>query len=97
MVAFIDDHREEHGVEPICEALPIAPSTYYRHKALQADPSLRSDRKRRDEALKPEIGRVWKENFEAYGAEKVWRQLNREVDQQPTTDRGRKSMRPLTS
>jgi transposase InsO family protein len=78
MVAFVDDHRGKHGVEPICEALSIAPSTYYRHKALEADPSLRSARARRDEELKPEIRRVWKENFEAYGAEKVWRQLNRE-------------------
>jgi transposase InsO family protein len=78
MVSFIDEHREAYGVEPICEVLPIAPSTYYRHKALQADPSLRSARARRDEALRPEVRRVWKENFEAYGARKVWRQLGRE-------------------
>ena len=78
MVSFIDEHRDEYGVEPICEVLPIAPSTYYRHKALQADPFLRSARARRDEALRPEIRRVWKESFEAYGARKVWRQLGRE-------------------
>ena len=78
MVSFIDEHREAYGVEPICEVLPIAPSTYYRHKALQADPFLRSARARRDEALRPEIRRVWKESFEAYGARKVWRQLGRE-------------------
>ncbi len=42
MVAFIDDHREEYGVEPICEVLPIAPSTYYEHKAWRGDPSRRS-------------------------------------------------------
>jgi putative transposase len=78
MVGFIDEHREVYGVEPICEVLPIAPSTYYRHKALEVDPSLRSARARRDEALRPEIRRVWKENFEAYGARKVWRQLGRE-------------------
>jgi len=78
MVSFIDEHREAYGVEPICEVLPIAPSTYYRHKALQTDPFLRSARARRDEALRPEIRRVWKENFEAYGARKVWRQLGRE-------------------
>ena len=33
MVAFIDDHRAEYGVEPICRVLPIAPSTYYTHKS----------------------------------------------------------------
>lgn len=71
MAKVIDDHRDAYGVEPICEVLPIAPSTYYRHKALEADPSLRSARTRRDEVLKPEIRRVWTENFEAYGAQKV--------------------------
>jgi len=78
MVAFIDDHRGDYGVEPICQVLPIAPSTYYAHKAKQADPSLRSPRAQRDEWLKEEIRRVWKENKEVYGAEKVWRQMNRE-------------------
>jgi transposase InsO family protein len=78
MVSFIDDHREAYGVGPICEVLPIAPSTYYTHKAIQADPSLRSPRAQRDEWLKCEVRRVWKENRELYGAEKVWKQLNRE-------------------
>jgi putative transposase len=78
MVAFIDEHREEYGVEPICRILPIAPSTYYEQKAQEADPERRSGRARRDEKLKVEIDRVWRENFEAYGAEKVWKQLNRE-------------------
>lgn len=78
MVGFIDDHREEYGVEPICRVLPIAPSTYYAHKAWEADPSLRSQRAQRDECLKVEIRRVWDENFAVYGAEKVWKQLNRE-------------------
>ena len=78
MVNFIDDHREVYGVGPISEVLPIAPSTYYAHKAIQADPSLRSPRAKRDEWLNGEIRRVWKENRELYGAEKVWKQLNRE-------------------
>ena len=42
MVAFIDAHRDVHGVEPICRLLPIAPSTYFRHKAQHADPDRRS-------------------------------------------------------
>ena len=78
MVAFIDEQREVYGVGPICEVLPIAPSTYYAHRAMQADPSLRSARAKRDAWLKVEIHRVWDENFAVYGAEKVWRQLNRE-------------------
>jgi transposase InsO family protein len=78
MVAFIDDHREEHGVEPICEMLPIAPSTYYAHKAQQADPARRCERTKRDEWLQTEIRRVWDANQQVYGAKKVWKQLNRE-------------------
>ena len=78
MIAFIDAHRGEHGVEPICRQLPIAPSTYYTYAARMADPSLLSDRAKRDAELKPEIERVWRENFAVYGVRKVWRQLNRE-------------------
>jgi transposase InsO family protein len=78
MVSFIDDHRGTYGVEPICEALPIAPSTYYERKLQEVDPTRRSARARQDERLKQEIIRVWNENFAVYGAHKVWKQLNRE-------------------
>jgi len=78
MIAFVDDHREAHGVEPICRVLAIAPSTYYAHAARRADPARLCERSKRDRALKPEIDRVWRENFEVYGVRKVWRQLNRE-------------------
>lgn len=78
MVAFIDDHRGEYGVEPICRVLPIAPSTYYAHKAREADPTLRPARAKRDEELKGEIRRVWEANFRVYGVRKIWRQLLRE-------------------
>ena len=78
MKAFIDDHRGVHGVEPICRVLPIAPSTYRAHAACAADPSRASTRVRRDAALRPEIARVWEENFKVYGVRKVWRQLLRE-------------------
>lgn len=78
MVAFIDDHREAYGVEPICGVLPIAPSTYYSHKAREANPSLCSARAQRDEELRGEIQRVWEANYRVYGVRKVWRQLNRE-------------------
>jgi len=78
MIAFIDDHRTVHGVEPICKVLPIAPSTYHDHVAKRADPTRLSARARQDMALKPEIVRVFAENFEVYGARKVWRQMMRE-------------------
>jgi transposase InsO family protein len=78
MTAFIDDHKDVYGVEPICSVLPIAPSTYYAHKARQADPSRLPERARRDAALKVEIQRVYNENRQVYGARKVWRQLHRE-------------------
>jgi len=78
MIAFIDDHREVHGVEPICKVLPIAPSTYHDHVAKRADPAKLSARAKRDGVLRPEIERVFAENFEVYGARKVWRQMLRE-------------------
>ena len=78
MIAFIDDHRAAHGVEPICRMLPIAPSTYYEHAARRADPSKRPDRAKRDAELCGQIRRVWDANFQVYGVRKVWRQLRRE-------------------
>ena len=78
MVSFIDEHREEHGVEPICRQLSIAPSTYYEQKACEVDPSRRSDRAIREAQLREAIERIWKEHFGVYGARKVWRQLSRE-------------------
>jgi hypothetical protein len=78
MITFIDDHREDYGVEPICKVLPIAPSIYYEQKARQADPSRLPQWAVRDADLREQIERVWKENKAVYGAYKVWRQLNRE-------------------
>jgi putative transposase len=73
MIADIDAHRDRFGVEPICQLLPIAPSTYYaaRHRPASA-------RAVRDAKLKGEIARVHAEQFGVYGARKVWRQLHRE-------------------
>ena len=78
MCSFIDDHREVYGVEPICKVLPIAPSTYRHHKARQLDPSLAPARVQRDAEVRPEIQRVWDDNFRVYGARKTWKQLQRE-------------------
>lgn len=78
MKAFIDDHRAVHGVEPICSVLLIAPSTYRAHAACGSDPGRASARTKRDALVRPEIKRVWEENFEVYGVRKIWRQLPRE-------------------
>ncbi|MEK8090923.1 IS3 family transposase [Thermithiobacillus plumbiphilus] len=78
MYALVDAHRVTYGVEPICEVLQIAPSAYWRHAARQRHPALRSARVRRDAVLMSEIERVWQANLQVYGADKVWRQLNRE-------------------
>ncbi|WP_338618288.1 IS3 family transposase [Pigmentiphaga sp. CHJ604] len=75
---FIDRHRDTHGVEPICTVLQIAPSGYRRHAAHKRNPELRCARSKRDEVLAPQIERVWQANMQVYGADKVWRQLNRE-------------------
>ena len=48
------------------------------HKAREADPTLRPARAQRDEELRGEIQRVWKDNLQVYGVRKVWRQLGRE-------------------
>lgn len=78
MVSFIDQHRSEYGVEPICAQLPIAPSTYYEHKAREAQPEREPPRLRRDAEMSGEIRRVYDDNFQVYGARKVWRQLGRD-------------------
>jgi putative transposase len=78
MVIFIDTHRGQYGVEPICRELPITPSQYYAHKRREADPARLPPRLQRDRALVPEIRRVHKQNFGVYGARKLWRQLGRE-------------------
>jgi putative transposase len=78
MVDFIDEHKGSLGVEPMCAVLPIAPATYYRHKAWQANPDSRPARQKTDEYFSTEVSRVWKANYEVYGAKKVWRQLLRD-------------------
>lgn len=78
MMAFIGAHGKEHGVEPICRELAIAPSSYYEHASRRSDQNKRSARAQRDDDLKAHIERVHRENFGVYGARKIWRQLQRE-------------------
>jgi transposase InsO family protein len=75
---FIDQHRDNYGVEPMCKVLQIAPSGYRRHAACQRNPQLRCARAKRDDQLVPHIERVWQSNLQVYGADKVWHQMNRE-------------------
>jgi transposase InsO family protein len=78
MIAFIDENRDAYGVEPICDVIEIAPATYYEHKHQEREPDRRSARAKRDEALMPEIQRVFDDNYKVYGVRKVWKQLLRE-------------------
>ena len=78
MKAYIDQHRDIYGIEPICKVLQIAPSCYRRHAAQIRDPALRCDRAKQDDELIPQVQRVWHANMQVYGADKVWKQLNRE-------------------
>jgi putative transposase len=72
MVSFIDEHRDEHGVEPICSALQVAPSTYYAAKKRQ--PSARA---LRDAFLKNVLFVLWVTNRKVYGAHKLWKAAHR--------------------
>ena len=73
MTAFIDEHRDTYGVEPICEVLPIAPSTYY--AARKRPPSARS---LKDAELLEKVRKVFSGSGRRYGARKVWHQLKRD-------------------
>ncbi len=72
MIAFIEEHRDAIEVEPICKHLPIALSNFYDHMAKRVNPDLLSDRAKRDMALRPEIERVWEQNYKVYAGRKVW-------------------------
>jgi len=71
-VRYIDDHRAEFGVEPICSELQVAPSTYYAAKARPL-----SARATRDAALLPILLALWTTNFKVYGARKLWKAARR--------------------
>ena len=72
MTAFIDENKDQFGVEPICSTLQVAPSTYYAAKGRPL-----SARACADAALEREIERVYEVNFGVYGARKVWKALLR--------------------
>ena len=77
MIAFIKDHREVHGVEPICRVLPIAPSTFYAHAAIARDPGLASDRAKQDAIDRKKIEEAFEGSGKRYGVRKIWHELRR--------------------
>ena len=76
MSAFIDEHRDRFGVEPICEVLDLSASAYYQRASGE-----RSERAVEDERLIARIRQVHEQNFECYGYPRVWHQLGREGEQ----------------
>jgi len=72
MIQFIDDHKDEFGVEPVCRHLPIAPQTYYAAKGRPA-----SKRAVLDEILTEKIHAIHKANYGVYGVRKVHAELLR--------------------
>jgi len=72
MVRYIDAHRDEFGVEPICRTLQVAPSTYYSAKTRP-----QSERAKRDALLIPVLVAIWMANYRVYGANKLWKAARR--------------------
>jgi putative transposase len=72
IVAFIDEQREEFGVEPICATLQVAPSTYYAAKS--RPPSARAVR---DAVMIPILVAIWAARYRVYGAHKLWKAARR--------------------
>ena len=77
MIAFIEDHKVAHGVEPICRVLPIAPSTFYAHAAVARDADLASDSAKKDALDKAKIKEAFNNSGKRYGARKIWHELRR--------------------
>jgi putative transposase len=74
IVGFVDEHRAEFGVEPICRALQVAPSTYYAAKKRETNPSARAVR---DAAMMQVLMTLWVANRKVYGAHKLWKAAQR--------------------
>src|SRR5436189_2590369 len=72
IVEFIDANRAELGVEPICDVLQIAPSTYYAAKGRSP-----SARRLRDAVMGPILVALWIDNYSVYGVHKLWKAARR--------------------
>jgi putative transposase len=78
MTAFIEEHRGQFGVEPMCKLLHIAQSTYYEQRAIARNPERASPRAKSDAGLCIKIDAAWQDNRKLYGARKIWHVLRRE-------------------
>ncbi len=74
IVGFIDEHRDEFGVEPICTTLQMAPSTYYAAKKRELAPSARAVR---DAVMMQVLMVLWVANRKVYGSHKLWKAARR--------------------
>jgi len=74
IVGFVDEHRDEFGVEPICKTLQVASSTYYAAKRREVAPSVRAVR---DAAMMQVLMVLWVANRKVYGAHKLWKAARR--------------------
>ena len=72
MVDYIDRHKTEFGVEPICTVLQVAPSTYYAAKTRPP-----SARQLRDDVIKAAMLLIWEANYSVYGVRKLWKAMLR--------------------
>jgi len=91
-VAYIDAHREAFGVEPICEVLQVAASTYY---AARSRPL--SARAVRDAAVKVTLLALWTANYEVYGVRKLCEALVRAGERVGRASAGARPYRPVTT
>jgi putative transposase len=71
--AYIEEHRERFGVEPICQTLEVSASAYYERRT-----GRRSQRAIEDERLLGRIREVHERNYCAYGYRRMWIALKRE-------------------
>jgi putative transposase len=78
VTAFIDEHRDRFGVEPICRTLGVSASAYYHRRT--GEPSAR---RQQDERLLGRIREVHLANYEAYGYRRTWKALRRAGEQAP--------------
>ena len=78
VTAFIEEHRGQFGVEPMCKMLQIAQSTYYERRAIARDPERASPRAKSDADISIKIDAAWKDNRKLYGARKIWHVLLRD-------------------
>ena len=78
MSAYVDQHRERFGVEPICRTLDVSASAYYQRATGE-----RSARQVEDERLLAVIRQTHKQNYEAYGYRRMWKALERAGEHAP--------------